>query len=68
MVMIYYSLSLVFLLMTRTFVSYKFVESRGTKSIYAALYFLPILIVVQAVFGGLLCMFLFTYEITFLFS
>ncbi|XP_041351436.1 JNK1/MAPK8-associated membrane protein-like [Gigantopelta aegis] len=54
MVMIYYSLSLIFLLITRTFVSYKFVESRGTKSIYAALYFLPILIVVQAVFGGLL--------------
>lgn len=54
MVMIYYAFSLVLMLLLRPFVSYKFVESRGTKSIYAALYFLPILIITQAIFGGLI--------------
>ncbi|XP_069117426.1 JNK1/MAPK8-associated membrane protein-like [Argopecten irradians] len=52
--MIYYAFCLVLMMLVRPFVSYKFVQSRGTKSIYAALYFLPILIVLQAVFGGLL--------------
>ncbi|XP_060073256.1 JNK1/MAPK8-associated membrane protein-like [Ylistrum balloti] len=52
--MIYYAFCLLLLMLVRPFVSYTFVQSRGTKSIYAALYFLPILIVLQAVFGGLL--------------
>ncbi|XP_050406859.1 JNK1/MAPK8-associated membrane protein [Patella vulgata] len=54
MVMVYYAFSLVFLMAIRPIVSYKLVDGRGTKSIYAALYFLPILIVVHAVFAGLL--------------
>ncbi|KAK3588859.1 hypothetical protein CHS0354_025836 [Potamilus streckersoni] len=54
MVMIYYAFSLLMLMLMRPLISVKFVESRGTKSMYAALYFLPILIVLQAVFGGLL--------------
>ncbi|XP_071079566.1 JNK1/MAPK8-associated membrane protein-like [Haliotis cracherodii] len=54
MVMVYYAISLVLLMLIRPVISYKLVEGRGTKSIYAALYFLPILIVLQAVFGGLL--------------
>ncbi|KAL3874476.1 hypothetical protein ACJMK2_037490 [Sinanodonta woodiana] len=54
MVMIYYAFSLLMLMLIRPLVSVNFVESRGTKSMYAALYFLPILIVLQAVFGGLL--------------
>lgn len=54
-VMIYYTFSLLFLMCARPLISMKFVECKGTKSIYAALYFLPILIVIQAVLGGLLC-------------
>lgn len=53
-VMVYYAFSLLFMMCLRPLVSIKFVDCMGTKSIYAALYFLPILIVVQAVFGGLL--------------
>lgn len=53
-VMIYYAFSLIFLMTIRPIVSIKFLESRGSRSIYAALYFLPILIVVQAVLGGLI--------------
>ncbi|XP_052273550.1 JNK1/MAPK8-associated membrane protein-like [Dreissena polymorpha] len=53
-VMIYYAFSLVFMMCLRPFISYQFVDCLGTKSIYAALYFLPILIVVQALLAGLL--------------
>ncbi|WAR18440.1 JKAMP-like protein [Mya arenaria] len=53
-VMIYYAFSLLFMLCLRPIISYKFVECRGKWSIYAALYFLPILIVIQALFAGLL--------------
>ncbi|KAL4239045.1 hypothetical protein ACF0H5_003749 [Mactra antiquata] len=53
-VMVYYAFSLLFMMCLRPFVSVKFVNCLGTKSIYAALYFLPILIMVQAVLGGLL--------------
>lgn len=53
-VMIYYAFSLLLLMCIRPVISMKFVECKGTSSIYAALYFLPILIVLQAVFGGLL--------------
>lgn len=55
MVMMYYAFSLVFLLLLRPAVIGKFVENRGSKSVYAALYFLPILVITQAIFGGLLC-------------
>ena len=54
-VMIYYAFSLVLMMLFRPFISYKFVDGRGYKSIYAALYFLPVLIITQAVFGGLIC-------------
>ena len=54
-VMIYYAFSLVLMMLFRPFISYKFVDGRGNKSIYAALYFLPVLIITQAVFGGLIC-------------
>lgn len=53
-VMIYYAFSLLLLICIRPIVSIKFVECKGTKSIYAALYFLPLLIVTQAVFAGLI--------------
>lgn len=54
MVMIYYAFSMGLMMLVRPFISFKFVDGRGTKSIYAALYFLPILIVTQAVLGGLI--------------
>lgn len=53
-VMIYYAFSLVLMMLFRPFIAYKFVEGRANGSIYAALYFLPILIISQAVFGGLI--------------
>ena len=56
-VMIYYAFGLVAMMLVRPILSSKFVHFRGTKSIYAALYFFPILVVIQAVFAGLLCMY-----------
>lgn len=53
-VMVYYAFCLLLLMILRPVISLQFVEGKGTKSIYAALYFLPILIVLQAVFGGLI--------------
>ena len=45
--MIYYAFCLLMMMIIRPVISWKFVEGRGSKSIYAALYFLPILIVLQ---------------------
>lgn len=53
-IMVYYAFSLLLLMLLRPIISIYFVESKGTMSIYAALYFLPLLIVLQAVFGGLI--------------
>ncbi|ESO93614.1 hypothetical protein LOTGIDRAFT_119100 [Lottia gigantea] len=52
--MIYYAFSIALLLIIRPIVSCKLADGRGNKSIYAALYFLPILIAVNAVAAGLL--------------
>ncbi|XP_074663001.1 JNK1/MAPK8-associated membrane protein-like [Tubulanus polymorphus] len=54
MVMIYYAICLVLMLIVRPVLSWKVANNLGTKSIYAAMYFFPILTVVQAIFGGLL--------------
>ncbi len=53
--MIYYAFGLIAMMIVRPILSAKFFHGRGSKSIYAALYFFPILVVVQAVFAGLLC-------------
>lgn len=53
-VMIYYAICMVLMMLVRPFLCYKFMDGRGYKSIYAALYFLPVLIISQAVFGGLI--------------
>ncbi|XP_062570241.1 JNK1/MAPK8-associated membrane protein-like [Saccostrea cucullata] len=53
-VMIYYAFSLLLMMLVRPVISYKFTEKKGTKSIYAALYFHPVLIVLQAMLSGLL--------------
>ena len=54
-VLLYYSFSLLLSLLLRPAVSHKLCKSAGAASIYAALYFLPVLTVCQAVFGGLIC-------------
>ncbi|CAE1237500.1 JNK1/MAPK8-associated membrane protein [Acanthosepion pharaonis] len=54
MVIIYYAFALVLMVLIRPLLSYKCVSRKGTTSIYAALYFFPMLICLQAVFGGLL--------------
>ncbi|XP_013406162.1 JNK1/MAPK8-associated membrane protein [Lingula anatina] len=53
-VMIYYAFCLVFMMLFRPVISAKLVGGKGTKSIYAALYFIPSLVVIQAVLGGLM--------------
>ncbi|ELU02906.1 hypothetical protein CAPTEDRAFT_151190 [Capitella teleta] len=53
-VMIYYALDLLCMMLARPLLSAKFVNNRGTKSIYAALYFIPVLIVSHAVLAGLI--------------
>ncbi|XP_061162438.1 JNK1/MAPK8-associated membrane protein-like isoform X2 [Saccostrea echinata] len=53
-VMIYYAFSLLLMMLARPMISYKFTEKKGTKSIYAALYFHPVLIILQAMLSGLL--------------
>ena len=55
MVMMYYAVDVVCMMLLRPLVSAKLVQHRGTRSIYAALYFLPILLVLHAVFAGLIC-------------
>ncbi len=57
-VMIYYAFNLLIMMITRPVLSKQFLHGRGCKSIYAALYFLPILVVFQSVFAGLLCKYL----------
>lgn len=52
--LIYYALCLVMLLLVRPILASKFLPVRGQTSIYAAMYFLPILTVTHAVCGGLL--------------
>ena len=59
MVMIYYAICLVNMMLIRPLLSTFPVAGRGTKSIYAALYFLPILVLIQAVLAGILCKFVF---------
>ncbi|XP_059155612.1 JNK1/MAPK8-associated membrane protein-like isoform X2 [Physella acuta] len=54
MVMIYYVFSLVFMMLLRPIVAYKLTGCQGSRSIYAALYFLPILILVHSVLAGVI--------------
>jgi len=54
MVLIFYSISLVLMMMFRPLLCYKVSSIQGSRSIYAALYFLPILIVIHSVLGGII--------------
>ena len=53
-VMIYYAFCLAWMLLIRLAISIHAVNNKGKRSIYAALYFLPILIVIQSVLAGLI--------------
>lgn len=53
-VLMYYALSIGLLFLFRPIISHLFCDGQGRASIYAALYFLPSLSVIQAVFGGLI--------------
>ena len=55
LVFLYYAFSLVCLLLFRPLISVKLTQDGGTKSIYAALYFLPILVCLHAVLAGFIC-------------
>ena len=52
--MIYYAFGVVTMMLIRPALSTHLVMRRGTKSIYAALYFFPILVVMHAVLAGLI--------------
>jgi len=53
-VLIFFGFSAFFLLLIRPFISQKYCKNEGSKAIYAALLFLPILTILQASIGGLL--------------
>ena len=55
LVFLQYAFNLVCLLLLRPLISAKLTQHGGTKSIYAALYFLPILICAHAVLAGFIC-------------
>lgn len=63
-VLIYYAFNLALMMIVRPMLSYKFCKNLGRSSIYAALYFHPILVVFHAVFSGLVC----KYHVFFLCS
>lgn len=51
-VFVFYGLCLISMLLLRPFLASKLLPGRGRNSIYAALYFLPILALIHAVLGG----------------
>ncbi|KAK0090930.1 hypothetical protein PV326_003991 [Microctonus aethiopoides] len=54
MVFVFYSLGVIIMLIVRPFLVKKFLPKQGKFSIYAALYFFPILALLHAVGGGLI--------------
>lgn len=68
MVFVFYALGIALMLLIRPIIAKKFLPKQGKLSIYAALYFYPILALLHAVGGGLICMytnFLFHYRSIF---
>lgn len=53
-VLMYYAFSVGLLFLLRPIISHQFCDGQGLVSIYAALYFLPSLAVLHALFGGLI--------------
>ena len=56
--LMYYALSVGLLFLFRPIISHQFCDGQGRDSTYAALYFLPCLAVLHAIFGGLICKYL----------
>ncbi|XP_012223461.1 JNK1/MAPK8-associated membrane protein [Linepithema humile] len=54
MVFVFYALGIVLMLLIRPMIAKKFLPRQGRLSIYAALYFYPILALIHAVSGGLI--------------
>lgn len=54
LVFLTYTFQLVFMMLLRPLISVKLCKNQGRNSIYAALYFLPVLVVLHAIFAGLL--------------
>ena len=55
MVFVFYAFAVVIMLMVRPFIAKKFLPKKGKLSIYAALYFFPILALLHAIGSGLIC-------------
>lgn len=51
----FYALALVIMLLIRPWICRKYLPRRSKMSIYAAMYFIPILTLLHAIIGGLLC-------------
>ena len=54
MVFIFYSFSLISMLIIRPFLASKFLPGKGRNAIYAALYFFPIFALIHGVLGGII--------------
>lgn len=54
-VFVFYGYALLLMLVIRPWICRKFLPRRSKMSIYAAMYFIPILTIMHALIGGLLC-------------
>lgn len=63
MVFVFYALGIALMLLIRPIIAKKFLPKQGKLSIYAALYFYPILALLHAVGGGLICMYILNFII-----
>lgn len=58
MVFIFYGLCVTIMLLIRPWLVHFFLPKTGGATVYAALYFFPVLAVLHAIFGGLICKFI----------
>ena len=55
MVFLYYTLSLVAMVTIRPWLAARYLPGSGSRAVFTALYFFPSLVLVHAVFAGILC-------------
>lgn len=67
-VFMFYGLALSIMLLVRPWVCRKYLPRRSKMSIYAAMYFIPILTIIHALIGGLLCKFFITLKLILIFT
>jgi hypothetical protein len=58
MVFIFYAFAIIIMLIARPLIAQKFLPKKGKFSVYAALYFFPILALLHAIGSGLICKYL----------